>query len=207
MENLDIDIKPINNEQQITDDVGYTNDLPIVEADIEGTITGSGMEEVIPLSKYGDFSTRHVNCMSISNPFGDLMIGDVTVYGKMNVASGIEVSGDKCKFSSARIELNNSMMVLSNTSISVESSDVKLCSLNVDGSSVLNNVTINGNLVVNGLTNGLTQQNIQQKIGKNQFLIFGEESVEGTWRMGIVDGNMCIQKFESGAWINKSTIQ
>jgi hypothetical protein len=162
-------------------------------------------EFMTPLAKYGDFSTRHVNCMSLSNPFGDLMIGDMTVYGSTNIISGINLAGDNCNVSSTNMEINNSSVHVLNTSIKIESSIVNLSSLNVEGLSIFNDATINGNLIVNGFVNGLNKPSTQ--IQNNTFLLFGDENCDGSWRMGIVGGNMCIQKMQSGVWVNKSTIQ
>ena len=160
------------------------------------------LQSLDPLYKYGDFSTKHVNCMSISNPFGDVMIGDITVYGNLNTISDVELSGEKINVSCDDLTINGSRVSVLNTDIKVESSNVNLSCLNVSGLSLLNDVTINGNLIING-----SAKPPKQKIEMNTFLYFGEENVEGSWRMGIVNGNMSLQKLESNMWVNKSTIQ
>jgi hypothetical protein len=143
--------------------------------------------ETHTLAQYGEMSTRHLNCMSISNPFGDIMIGDVTIYGNIHMMSDINLSGSKFNLQETNFEMNNSSVNIIGSSFELDSTS----SLNVNGYSSFNDVATNGKFVVNG----------------NKFMYFGEDNTEESWRMGIVNGNMYIQKFEFGSWINKSVIQ
>ena len=180
----------------ITYDVTLTNDI---QSNVPDQLS---IEEITPLAKYGDFSTRHVNCMSVSNPFGDVMLGDMTVYGNLNIISDMEVTGEKFNLSCENLNINDTKISIANTNVIVDSSNVILSSLSVNGLTSLQDVIINGDLIVNRKNDSM-----HSTINMNKFLTFGEEGVEGSWRIGIINGNMTIQKLESNVWVNKSTIQ
>jgi hypothetical protein len=97
------------------------------------------------------------------------------------------------------IILDGSLKVLGDMSYAkLKTDSIESTALTVNGHSMMQSIDISGDLELNGGCN--VSGTLQINSSNNNFIVFGD-SFEGSWRVGVINGDFHVQKNKCGSWV------